>query len=63
MAKTSLKQKKEEPILKSDTTYTWVKKDSPRWMCACGCSNEYPHSHLVAGLSCECEKGNPNLKN
>lgn len=23
----------------------------------CGCKIEYPHSHLVAGNSCPCEKG------
>ena len=23
----------------------------------CGCTIQYPHSHLVAGHTCECEKG------
>lgn len=27
--------------------------------CKCGCTNKYPHSHLVYGQSCECEKGKP----
>lgn len=25
----------------------------------CSCTIEYPHSHLVAGYQCECEKGSP----
>lgn len=25
--------------------------------CSCGCTQEYPHSHLVAGKKCECEEG------
>ena len=24
----------------------------------CGCTIPYPHSHLVAGHNCPCEKGN-----
>lgn len=27
----------------------------------CGCTMTMPHSHLVAGFKCECEKGVPEL--
>ena len=27
------------------------------YRCRCGCSIKTPHSHLVYGQSCECEKG------
>ena len=27
----------------------------------CGCQLEYPHTHLVAGKTCQCEKGNGKL--
>ena len=31
------------------------------YRCRCGCTISTPHSHLVVGQSCECEKGNPLL--
>ncbi len=27
------------------------------YQCKCGCTEKTPHSHLVVGKSCECEKG------
>lgn len=32
------------------------------YRCRCGCSIKTPHSHLVVGQSCECERGETKLE-
>ena len=32
-------------------------KAIPTFQCSCGCQMKEPHTHLVNGQSCECEKG------
>lgn len=47
-----------------DNSYT-PETPQDKWQpVSCGCTIETPHSHLVVGQSCACEKGNPltNLK-
>lgn len=43
-----------------DTMYEKnILSGSDNWKWACGCSITVPHSHLIAGYQCECEKGRP----
>lgn len=51
-----------EPVTKEEdkwTSSTTTVQSGPPF--PCGCTDIHPHSHLVAGHECPCEKGRPEL--